>query len=552
MPAPVLGAILDNSPLFLDGGIEWEAVLPVTDYTSIGYVDVSDNVAVSVSGRKLKIRQADRVSGNAAQAITISVWAANAEGMTAGSIAMNFRASSTLTFTATVSGEVITTSVPHTVSVGDRVRFDAFGGVAEATIAASIGVTTLSRWFHVMAVASTTTLRVALTPTVTTPPANVTWPAGTTMTNGSIQLTRLHQNLISPEKVTGTVGAAFTHTVLLDAGVGSIYTFNGTIATSVQARYLPNGLSIDSGTRIISGTPTKAGSYFVEIIDRDGLGYRRYLLIEITGSNGSVSGSIPVIDSALTSGRAVTAFVGEGFTFQPSATNSPTLWAATAMPPGLSFSAVTGALTGAFSGGGLYAVAFIASNSFGASAPVTINFSATLHENDTPSGVQDAVGGVDCYVDIQTRAVSFSFPVAPTQQVLDPGQTVQNAPTPAKEFITKRGDTAAINVHFMRGNSAVAIVPDTLKFAARIKDDFFGEYILQQAVFTAIPGAVGTYRIIPDFSAASIEAELDVPSDDFSKLELMAEFQWTTATPATRCSSETFPTIVLRDLVNPD
>lgn len=63
---------------------------------------------------------------------------------------------------------------------------------------------------------------------------------------------------------------------------------------------------------------------------------------------------------------------GEYFAFQPAATNSPTSWSATGLPPGMTINATTGLIQGAPTVQGVYDVTLIASNALGPSAPLVV------------------------------------------------------------------------------------------------------------------------------------------------------------------------------------
>src|SRR6266566_4782728 len=119
---------------------------------------------------------------------------------------------------------------------------------------------------------------------------------------------------------TGQVGVAFSY---------SITATNN--PTSYNATGLPAGLSVNTATGVISGTPaagTDAGSPYT-------------VTISATNSGGTGSGTLtltinppppPVITSSLTA----TGTVGVAFSYTITATNNPTSYTATGLPPGLS------------------------------------------------------------------------------------------------------------------------------------------------------------------------------------------------------------------------
>ena len=63
---------------------------------------------------------------------------------------------------------------------------------------------------------------------------------------------------------------------------------------------------------------------------------------------------------------------GEYFAYQPAATNNPTLWSATGLPPGMTINPATGLIQGAPLIQGVYDVTLIAANASGPSVPLVV------------------------------------------------------------------------------------------------------------------------------------------------------------------------------------
>ena len=131
--------------------------------------------------------------------------------------------------------------------------------------------------------------------------------------------------ITSATTASGTLGAAFSYQITAS-----------NIPTSYGATGLPQGLSVNFATGQISGTPTSAGTWTVTL--------------SATNSNGTgtaaltltIGGALPVITSSTTtSGTA-----GTAFSYQISATNSPTSYGAAGLPVGLSVSTTTGLISG--------------------------------------------------------------------------------------------------------------------------------------------------------------------------------------------------------------
>ena len=85
--------------------------------------------------------------------------------------------------------------------------------------------------------------------------------------------------------------------------------------------------------------------------------------------------------------------------YQPAATGSPTSWAASSVPPGMSFSTTTGMLSGAVSMPGVYLVNLTAHNADGDSLPVMLTIGI-----DPASGSNKS--GIDLSIDTGTGAVT--------------------------------------------------------------------------------------------------------------------------------------------------
>jgi hypothetical protein len=164
-------------------------------------------------------------------------------------------------------------------------------------------------------------------------------------------------SITSPTAATGQVAVAFSYQITAS---------NGPII-SYGATPLPAGLSVNTSTGLISGTPTTAGTYSVTI--------------SATNSSGTGSATLtltikpppPVITSATTaSGTA-----GIAFSYQITATNNPTSFNVTGLlPAGLSVNTSTGLISGTPTTAGTYSVTISATNAGGtgsATLTLTIN-----------------------------------------------------------------------------------------------------------------------------------------------------------------------------------
>ncbi|MFM8658301.1 MAG: putative Ig domain-containing protein, partial [Chthoniobacterales bacterium] len=127
--------------------------------------------------------------------------------------------------------------------------------------------------------------------------------------------------------------------------------------TSYGASGLPEGLSINTTTGVISGTPTTPGSYSVGLTASNATGDGTATLT----INVQANPNAPVITSNL----IVSGQIDTPFSYQIVASNSPTSYTAANLPAGLSINTSTGLISGTPTGGGTFNATITALNSFG-------------------------------------------------------------------------------------------------------------------------------------------------------------------------------------------
>lgn len=168
---------------------------------------------------------------------------------------------------------------------------------------------------------------------------------GTPITSGLVIATGSVPPVInSSTTASGTQGTSFS------------YTITGTnTPTSYGATGLPAGLSVNTSTGAISGTPTVRGTYSVTINATNGAGTGTATLTLTLAS------AVPVISS----NYYASGTQGQSFSYSIVATNTPTSYSASGLPTGLSVNSSTGAITGTPTAFGLFQATMTASNSWG-------------------------------------------------------------------------------------------------------------------------------------------------------------------------------------------
>ncbi len=154
--------------------------------------------------------------------------------------------------------------------------------------------------------------------------------------------------ITSPLTATGQVGVAFSYTITATNS-----------PTSYNAAGLPTGLNVNTSTGVISGTPaigTDAGSPYSVTISATNAGGTGSATLTLT-----INPRAPVIQPPLTT----TGEVELAFSYQINATNSPTSFDATGLPPGLTIDISSGLISGTPTAAGIYSVTISASNAGG-------------------------------------------------------------------------------------------------------------------------------------------------------------------------------------------
>jgi PKD repeat protein len=146
--------------------------------------------------------------------------------------------------------------------------------------------------------------------------------------------------------------------------------------TAFAASGLPPGLTVNNLSARISGTPTAAGTYPVQISASNG------------GGTGSATLTLTVDAPAapvIAGPATAAATVGQPLSLQIVASNAPTAYAASGLPAGLALAATSGLISGTPTAAGSATVALTASNAAGAgNATLMITVAAAAAETPAP------------------------------------------------------------------------------------------------------------------------------------------------------------------------
>jgi hypothetical protein len=241
-------------------------------------------------------------------------------------------------------------------------------------------------------------------------PAGLTVNTATGLISGTPTADGTSAVTLSASNSVGTGTATLTLTIAAVPVITSATTANGTVgsvfsyqitATNATTSYgaigLPAGLAVNSGTGVISGTPAATGTSTVTLSATNSAGTgTTTLTLTIAG--------LPVITSA----GSANGTVGSAFTYQITATNTPTSFGATGLPAGLSVNATTGLISGTLTGsGGTSTVTLSATNSLGTG---TATLTLTVVLTSSPSFVQSTAGTTPG----SASSLSVSFPANTT------------------------------------------------------------------------------------------------------------------------------------------
>ncbi len=183
---------------------------------------------------------------------------------------------------------------------------------------------------------------------------------GTGIKNLNLIVIGLAPEITSASTASGTVGTAFSYQIIARNN-----------PTSYSVEDLPSSFSLDTGTGLISGTPTAAGTFTVGLRAANSIG---------TGTM-NLKLTIAGLPPAITSAANASASVGIAFSYLILAKNNPTSFNATELPSGLSVNTGTGLISGTLASSGNYNISLSAINSYGTG---TLNLELTVVSQPSP------------------------------------------------------------------------------------------------------------------------------------------------------------------------
>ena len=199
--------------------------------------------------------------------------------------------------------------------------------------------------------------------------------SGTPTTAGTVKSTISATNSLGTGSAVLTITVAasapvITSATTASAKVGAAFSYRITATatpTSYSATGLRDGLTLNTATGVISGTPAAAGTV--------------RLTISATNSTGTGSATLTIMVAAsapvITSATTASAKVGTAFSYRITASGSPASYAASGLRDGLSINTSTGVISGAPPTAGMVRLTVSATNNIGTgSATLTITVAA--------------------------------------------------------------------------------------------------------------------------------------------------------------------------------
>ncbi|NEQ69193.1 MAG: hypothetical protein F6K21_27645, partial [Symploca sp. SIO2D2] len=177
--------------------------------------------------------------------------------------------------------------------------------------------------------------------------------------NPKLIVIKIEAALDAPEITSGSEAAA---------QVGKTFSFQVTATntpTSYDADHSVAWLSIDTAAGTLTGTPTEPGTFYVGLTAANESGTSDESGLEITVYPAPETPKI-------TSTRETTGKIGVDFEYQILASNTPTSYAVSGLPAGLTLDSETGLISGSPTASGTFDVVMVASNENGEGEEATL------------------------------------------------------------------------------------------------------------------------------------------------------------------------------------
>lgn len=327
--------------------------------------------------------------------------------------------------TGTISGTPLVDGVfTGTISLDDAGTINNF--TYSLTIAAALGVSQISSELTALGAVGQD-FSYLITATNSPQSYNVgTLPAGLTYSAGAISgqptTAGTYNVSLSANNATGT-GPSVTLVITVEPS-GPVPTISGQSSltadlnialnyqitasnspTSYGASGLPVGLSVDTSTGAITGTPTVGGIFTATLTASNGNGASAPFPLTF------VLGPVAVVNSATT----LTGYSSIAITpYQLTATNSPTAFNVGTLPAGLSYNSTTKQITGTPAAAGTTSVTIYANNAIGRGPDFTLSVQITA--SATPQITAQPVGATKNYGESVTFSVTATGTPTPTYQ----------------------------------------------------------------------------------------------------------------------------------------
>lgn len=230
--------------------------------------------------------------------------------------------------------------------------------------------------------------------------------------------------------------------------------------------------------------------------------------------------------------------------YQPYASETPTSWACSGLPAGMSINATTGKISGTASAPGVYQCPLIATNGTGASAPLVLTIG--IEESAILPG-----SAADITVDLITGLVGNSDSTA---------QSTSTTAVPV--FYAKEKDDLLFVVRFRKGGVYVDVPISSLKLGIKELEPenlvVVGGGATADVDFKKFGSGAGAYFVLPvSFSGEALASVLSNYEADYGTIfNALAELEWVESTnwagvgPSTlRRSTRTFWGTIERDLI---